>query len=69
MAAPRTPGDRTSALRGSSKLKLLAKSPAPGGLGQKSIALIRAMVEIVEAAQPITGRGVGYKLFVKKLNL
>jgi hypothetical protein len=31
------------------------------------LALIDAMVKIVEAAQPITGRGVGYKLFVQKL--
>jgi hypothetical protein len=37
------------------------------GLGQKSLSLIEAMTAIVEAAQPITGRGVGYKLFVKKL--
>jgi hypothetical protein len=43
------------------------KKPGARGLGLKSLALIRAMVEIVEAAQPITGRGVGYKLFVKKL--
>jgi hypothetical protein len=33
------------------------------GLGRKSLALIEAMYPIVEAAQPITGRGVGYKLF------
>jgi hypothetical protein len=43
------------------------KKPAGRGLGQKSLALIKAMVKIVEAAQPITGRGVGYKLFVQKL--
>jgi hypothetical protein len=36
-------------------------------MGQKSRSLIAAMVRIVEAAQPITGRGVGYKLFVQKL--
>jgi hypothetical protein len=34
------------------------------GLGKASLALIEAMVPIVEAAQPITGRGVGYKLFI-----
>ena len=33
----------------------------------KSQKLIKAMIPIVEAAQPITGRGVGYKLFVAKL--
>jgi hypothetical protein len=36
-------------------------------MGKKSLALIDAMVAIAEAAQPITGRGVGYKLFVQKL--
>jgi hypothetical protein len=36
-------------------------------MGQKSRTLIDAMVPIVEAAQPITGRGVGYKLFVLRL--
>jgi hypothetical protein len=37
------------------------------GKAKASLALITAMVRIVEAAQPITGRGVGYKLFVLKL--
>jgi hypothetical protein len=31
------------------------------------LALIEAMRPIIRAAQPITGRGVGYKLFVRKL--
>ena len=39
----------------------------PRGHGKKSLALIEAMYPLVEAAQPITGRGVGYKLFVRKL--
>ena len=43
------------------------KKPGARGMGHKSLALIDAMVEIIEAAQPITGRGVGYKLFVDKL--
>ena len=43
------------------------KPGRPPGLGQKSLAFIEAMVPIIEAAQPITGRGVGYKLFVRKL--
>jgi hypothetical protein len=34
------------------------------GLGRKSLDLIEAMYPIAEAAQPINGRGVGYKLFV-----
>jgi hypothetical protein len=37
------------------------------GMGQRSIDLIEAMHPIIAAAQPITGRGVGYKLFVNKL--
>ena len=43
------------------------KKPGARGIGKNSLNLINAMVEIVAAAQPITGRGVGYKLFVKKL--
>jgi hypothetical protein len=36
----------------------------PGrGMAQRSLDLISAMRGIAEAAQPITGRGVGYKLF------
>jgi hypothetical protein len=37
------------------------------GRSAKSLALIKAMYEIAEATQPITGRGVGYKLFTQKL--
>ena len=37
------------------------------GMGQRSLALIEEMRDIAEAAQPITGRGVGYKLFTAKL--
>jgi hypothetical protein len=37
------------------------------GLAQKSINLIAAMYDAAEAAQPITGRGVGYKLFTAGL--
>ena len=32
-------------------------------MAQKSLDLIQAMAEIAEAVQPVTGRGVGYKLF------
>jgi hypothetical protein len=35
------------------------------GRSAKSIALIKAMYDIAEATQPITGRGVGYKLLRK----
>ena len=36
-------------------------------MGQRSLDLIEAMHTITEAAQPITGRGVGYKLFTAGL--
>jgi hypothetical protein len=37
------------------------------GRAQRSLDLIQAMTDIAEAAQPITGRGVGYKLFTAGL--
>ena len=37
------------------------------GMAQALLDLIEAMRKIAEALQPITGRGVGYQLFVKKL--
>src|SRR5262245_53179506 len=37
------------------------------GMAQRSLDLIEAMAEIAEAANPITGRGVGYKLFTAGL--
>jgi hypothetical protein len=37
------------------------------GKSQRSIDLIAAMYEAAEAAQPITGRGIGYKLFARGL--
>jgi hypothetical protein len=37
------------------------------GMAQRSLDLIEAMRVIAEAAQPITGRGVGYKLFTRDL--
>ena len=37
------------------------------GRAQKSLELIAAMHDIAEAARPITGRGVGYKLFTAGL--
>ena len=41
--------------------------PRMRGMAQASLDLIEAMHEIAEAAQPITGRGVGYKLFTAGL--
>jgi hypothetical protein len=37
------------------------------GMAQRSLDLIERMYAIAKAAQPITGRGVGYKLFTAKL--
>jgi hypothetical protein len=43
-------------------------SPKKGrGRSAKSNALIKAMYAIAEATKPITGRGIGYKLFTQKL--
>jgi hypothetical protein len=40
-----------------------SKIPRRRGRAKKSTDLIAAMYSIAEAAQPINGRGVGYKLF------
>ena len=37
------------------------------GRAQASLDLIEAMADIAEAAEPITGRGIGYQLFSKGL--
>ena len=37
------------------------------GMAQRSLDLIEAMYAAAEAAQPITGRGIGYKLFTARL--
>jgi hypothetical protein len=44
-----------------------SKKPGGRGRAKKSLDLIEAMYTIAEAAQPITGRGVGYKLFTSGL--
>ena len=44
------------------------KIPQRRGRAKKSIDLIKAMYSIAEAAKPITGRGVGYKLFTAGLS-
>jgi hypothetical protein len=41
--------------------------PRHRGQSKKSVELIEAMRSITEVAQPITGRGVGYKLFTAGL--
>ena len=37
------------------------------GMARKSLDLIEALHAIAELAQPITGRGVGYKLFTARM--
>src|SRR5262245_10944597 len=37
------------------------------GMSRRSLGLIEAMYDAAEAAQPITGRGLGYKLFAQGL--
>ena len=37
------------------------------GMNGRSLGLLERVVPIIKAAKPITGRGVGYKLFVAKL--
>lgn len=44
-----------------------SKKPHGRGMAQKSLDLIEAMYAAAEAAQPITGRGIGYKLFTAKM--
>jgi hypothetical protein len=44
-----------------------SKIPRGRGRAKKTLDLIEAMYAITEAAQPITGRGVGYKLFTAHL--
>ncbi len=43
------------------------KKPRGRGMAQKSLDLIKAMAEIAEAVQPVTGRGIGYKVFTRGL--
>jgi hypothetical protein len=44
-----------------------SKKPRGRGMAQKSLDLVQAMVEVAEAVQPVTGRGIGYKLFTAGL--
>ena len=44
-----------------------ASSPQGRGMARRSLDLIEAMHAAAEAAQPITGRGIGYKLFTRGL--
>jgi hypothetical protein len=44
-----------------------SKKPPGRGMAQRSLDLIEAMAAIAKAAQPITGRGIGYKLFTAGL--
>src|SRR4051812_36361311 len=44
-----------------------SKKPRGRGMARESIEMIEAMRGIAEEAQPITGRGVGYQLFIRGL--
>jgi hypothetical protein len=44
-----------------------SKKPRVRGRAQRSLDLIDAMYAAAKAAQPITGRGIGYKLFTAGL--
>ena len=44
-----------------------ASSKKVRGRNKKTLALIDAMYKIAEASKPITGRGIGYKLFATGL--
>jgi hypothetical protein len=48
--------------------ELFESSNKGRGMAQASRDLIEAMYEFAKAAQPITGRGIGYKLFTAKLS-
>jgi len=41
--------------------------PRRRGRSKKSLELIEAIYQAAAASRPITGRGIGYKLFVRKL--
>jgi hypothetical protein len=45
----------------------VAPTASGRGRAQRSLDLIAAMYAAAEAAQPITGRGIGYKLFTQGL--
>lgn len=63
-------GNVGSSKASSKKLQLLAEQIGPNllrGMARQSLAMIEAMYAAAEAARPITGRGVGYKLFVAGL--
>jgi hypothetical protein len=49
------------------QIETSSKMPRGRGMARESLALIMEMREIAAASQPISGRGVGYKLFSKKL--
>jgi hypothetical protein len=49
------------------QIETCSKKPRGRGRAKKSVELIEAMEAICAAAQPITGRGVGYKLFAAGL--
>jgi hypothetical protein len=49
------------------RAQMVKKRKKGRGRAQQTIELIRAMQDIIQDCAPITGRGVGYKLFTRKL--
>ena len=54
-------------MTGTEQFETRSKIVRGRGMAQKSLNLIATMHDIAEATQPITGRGIGYKLFTRKL--
>jgi hypothetical protein len=65
-ARHRRKGDRRSSERNSEYFGTGSKKGGRG-MARRSLDLIEAMYAAAEAAQPITGRGIGYKLFTAGL--
>jgi hypothetical protein len=51
----------------SEQIDTCSKKGRPPGKAKRSLDLIEAMYQVAEPAQPISGRGVGYKLFTRGL--
>src|SRR5262245_20343354 len=54
-------------MRANNKEQFETRSKKVRGMARRSLELIEAMYAAAEAAQPITGRGIGYKLFAQGL--
>ena len=54
-------------MTGTEQFEQMFQNSAGPGHAQKSLNLIATMHDIAEATRPITVRGIGYKLFTRKL--